>query len=128
MWANPTPTAPTPAGGGGGSDGGGGSATATEGSEAETAAGATAAHATRSFSSGSGGSFDDGDDAWDDEGSGGLREWYTFGIIDILQEFNARKQAEGFVKAKVLGKEEVSAVNPGLYAGRFVAFLEKHTV
>ena len=55
------------------------------------------------------------------------REWYTLGIIDILQEFNARKRAENFVKTKVLGKVEVSAVNPGLYAGRFVAFLEKHT-
>ena len=40
----------------------------------------------------------------------------------------AGKQAEGFVKAKVLGKEEVLAVHPSLYAGRFVAFLEKHIV
>jgi hypothetical protein len=28
----------------------------------------------------------------------------------------------------VLGKECVSSVNPGLYAGRFVDYMEKHTM
>ena len=35
----------------------------------------------------------------DDEAeAGGEREWYRFGIIDILQRFNARKQAESVLK------------------------------
>jgi hypothetical protein len=57
----------------------------------------------------------------------GDMEWYTFGIIDILQEFNARKQAEAFVKTQVLGNEDVSAINPSLYARRFQGFVKQHT-
>ena len=51
----------------------------------------------------------------------------TDGDLPTFQ-INKVQQAEAFVKGTVLGKEGVSSVNPGLYAGRFVAFLEKHTV
>ena len=61
------------------------------------------------------------------EDEDGDMEWYTFGIIDILQEFNARKQAEAFVKTQVLGNEDVSAINPSLYARRFQGFVKQHT-
>jgi hypothetical protein len=72
----------------------------------------------------------DNDEAAGGDGDevGGTSEWYTLGIIDILQEFNARKEFEGFIKGRVFGNEDVSAVHPGLYSDRFQDFVKMHTV
>lgn len=49
------------------------------------------------------------------------------GIIDILQEYNARKHAETAYKSLRHSKPEISCVDPVFYARRFTAFLEEHT-
>eukprot|EP00939_MAST-03C_sp_MAST-3C-sp1_P003140 g3140.t1 len=50
---------------------------------------------------------------------------YTFGIIDILQQYNFVKTAEHNFKKIVLGQgEEMSAVPSTLYKRRFLQFLE----
>lgn len=49
-------------------------------------------------------------------------EQYYFGVIDILQDFNARKQAEWLVK---FGRAEISCQPPGRYRQRFMAFFDK---
>jgi hypothetical protein len=104
-----------------------------------------------------------GGDGGDDDGGGGsdddddAREWYTFGLVDILQR-HTRKRAEGsgkgFATSTAAGAGgaiggaahadangvavfpsaagggaagETPAVNPALYAGRLVAFFERHT-
>jgi len=65
------------------------------------------------------------------------REWYTFGIVNILQRYDARSIAAAEVETSSAspvissssssGKpDEVSAANPALYEGRFVSFLERH--
>jgi len=87
-----------------------------------------------------GGMDDDNDHGGDDEAAalpvmlpsqrgsaGDAREWYTFGIIDILQKYNMQKYLEGGYKSKVLGKQGVSSVSAPNYAKRFVAFLDQHT-
>ncbi|CAN0422433.1 unnamed protein product [Laminaria digitata] len=49
------------------------------------------------------------------------------GIIDILQEYNARKHGETFLKSLAHDKSEISCVNPQIYCQRFNDFLERHT-
>lgn len=47
------------------------------------------------------------------------------GIIDILQEFNARKHIEASFKASVYGKLKISAADPKTYRQRFESFLNQ---
>ena len=56
------------------------------------------------------------------------REWYSFGIIDILQLYNTKKQLEGAVKGNVYRAKGYSAVAPNVYADRFEVFMDNHTV
>jgi len=52
---------------------------------------------------------------------------YTFGIIDILQSYNIRKQGEEFIKGTLMQKKGTSSKPPPEYAERFNLFVEKHT-
>mmetsp|Transcript_14458 Transcript_14458/g.20614 ORF Transcript_14458/g.20614 Transcript_14458/m.20614 type:complete len:846 (+) Transcript_14458:108-2645(+) len=53
---------------------------------------------------------------------------YFVGIIDILQEFNARKRFEArYRRLKGGGWEGASCVHPELYADRFVRFFDEYT-
>lgn len=47
------------------------------------------------------------------------------GIIDILQEYNLKKKVEHAYKSLKYDPLKVSAVEPKLYARRFINFLEK---
>ncbi|KAJ4791399.1 Phosphatidylinositol-4-phosphate 5-kinase family protein [Rhynchospora pubera] len=47
------------------------------------------------------------------------------GIIDILQEYNVKKKIEHCVKSLKYDPLSISAVEPSLYAKRFMSFLEK---
>mmetsp|Transcript_5679 Transcript_5679/g.13751 ORF Transcript_5679/g.13751 Transcript_5679/m.13751 type:complete len:961 (+) Transcript_5679:230-3112(+) len=52
---------------------------------------------------------------------------YYMGIIDILQQYNARKLIETtYRKVEVRGQAEPSCVSPDDYAGRFVKFFEEY--
>ncbi|KPI85935.1 phosphatidylinositol-4-phosphate-5-kinase-likep ro tein [Leptomonas seymouri] len=54
----------------------------------------------------------------------GLRqEIYYIGIIDILQEFNARKRLENVVFGAMYDRKRISCVDPNDYAARFIAFM-----
>ncbi|KAG5491736.1 hypothetical protein JIQ42_01644 [Leishmania sp. Namibia] len=54
----------------------------------------------------------------------GLRqEIYYIGIIDILQEYNARKVLENVVFGSMYDRKRISCVNPNDYATRFIAFM-----
>ncbi|MQM02063.1 hypothetical protein Taro_034821 [Colocasia esculenta] len=48
-----------------------------------------------------------------------------FGIIDILQDYNMKKKIEHVLKSLRFDPMTISAVEPKLYAKRFVSFLEK---
>lgn len=48
-----------------------------------------------------------------------------FGIIDILQEYNTTKKIEHACKSLQFDPMTISAVEPKLYAKRFISFLEK---
>ena len=48
-----------------------------------------------------------------------------FGIIDVLQDYNARKLLESNSKALVYRRSEISAVSPALYSRRFQEFMKK---
>ena len=53
---------------------------------------------------------------------------YHVGIIDFLQSYNFLKKLEYFKKKKWLNKtktNQISCVNPDLYASRFVNFCKK---
>ena len=50
------------------------------------------------------------------------------GIVDVLQMYNAKKASESFFKSLVHSKAEISAVEPHLYAKRFVKFIDAHTM
>jgi hypothetical protein len=54
----------------------------------------------------------------------GTREIYFFGIIDLLQKWNSKKQLENLFKGIVDDKKKISAVNPSLYGKRFYEFIE----
>ncbi|XP_022748605.1 phosphatidylinositol 4-phosphate 5-kinase 8-like isoform X3 [Durio zibethinus] len=47
------------------------------------------------------------------------------GIIDILQEYNAKKKAENACKSVKYDPLSISAVEPELYARRFIGFLQQ---
>lgn len=47
------------------------------------------------------------------------------GIIDILQEYNIKKKTEHAYKSLMFDPLSISAVEPNLYARRFISFLEK---
>eukprot|EP00730_Choanoeca_flexa_P006722 TRINITY_DN12211_c0_g5_i3.p1 TRINITY_DN12211_c0_g5~~TRINITY_DN12211_c0_g5_i3.p1 ORF type:complete len:929 (+),score=262.01 TRINITY_DN12211_c0_g5_i3:153-2939(+) len=49
---------------------------------------------------------------------------YYFGVIDILQRWNAKKKMENFVKTQLRGKDKegISAVNADAYIVRFMGF------
>ena len=52
-------------------------------------------------------------------------EIYFMGIIDILQQYNTRKQSETFFKGLMHNSKEISCVHPDLYGERFLLFVEK---
>jgi len=53
---------------------------------------------------------------------------YYMGIIDILQQYNARKRAETrYRKFEVRGKAEPSCVSPDDYAERFLSFFNQYS-
>ncbi|KAG2383268.1 hypothetical protein C9374_004605 [Naegleria lovaniensis] len=54
----------------------------------------------------------------------GTREIYYFGIIDLLQKWNNKKQIEHIFKGFVSDRNQISAVSPKHYAARFVKFLD----
>eukprot|EP00953_Heterococcus_sp_UTEX-ZZ885_P015003 8470-Heterococcus_DN1.PRE.1 len=60
-------------------------------------------------------------------GNGKGREVYFMGIIDVLQEYNARKHAETALKSLTKGKSDISCVDPQTYAHRFLKFMEDQT-
>ena len=55
---------------------------------------------------------------------------YHIAIIDYLTEFNLGKKAESYLKVVVFNNREilVSAVNPLLYAERFMKFMSKEVI
>ncbi len=53
------------------------------------------------------------------------REVYVAGVIDVLQLYNRRKMAETLLKSVVYKREAISAVDPVLYAARFLQFVER---
>jgi len=53
------------------------------------------------------------------------QEIYFCGIIDILQQYNVRKQSETLFKGFVHNRKEISCVDPKWYAERFLMFIEK---
>jgi len=53
------------------------------------------------------------------------REVYVAGVIDVLQLYNRRKMAETLLKSVVYKREAISAVDPVLYASRFLQFVER---
>lgn len=53
---------------------------------------------------------------------------YFMGIIDILQQYNARKRVETtYRKVEVRGRQEPSCVSPEDYADRFVHFFDEYS-
>lgn len=53
---------------------------------------------------------------------------FYIGIIDILQQYNARKQAETkYRKVEVRGRAEPSCVSPDDYASRFISFFDEYS-
>lgn len=48
-----------------------------------------------------------------------------FGIIDILQEYNAVKSLETTVKGAAYGRDAISSVDPVSYSRRFQRFLQR---
>eukprot|EP00620_Florenciella_sp_RCC1587_P016204 CAMPEP_0182566816 /NCGR_PEP_ID=MMETSP1324-20130603/8176_1 /TAXON_ID=236786 /ORGANISM="Florenciella sp., Strain RCC1587" /LENGTH=586 /DNA_ID=CAMNT_0024780687 /DNA_START=8 /DNA_END=1768 /DNA_ORIENTATION=+ len=58
-----------------------------------------------------------------DEDGHRMSEVYFFGIIDILQTYNRRKQAETFFKGFKHKKYDISCVEPPLYSSRFTEFM-----
>eukprot|EP00559_Dactyliosolen_fragilissimus_P001992 CAMPEP_0184866398 /NCGR_PEP_ID=MMETSP0580-20130426/22194_1 /TAXON_ID=1118495 /ORGANISM="Dactyliosolen fragilissimus" /LENGTH=685 /DNA_ID=CAMNT_0027366079 /DNA_START=17 /DNA_END=2074 /DNA_ORIENTATION=+ len=53
---------------------------------------------------------------------------FYIGIIDVLQEFNARKYLEAtYRRMKGGGWEGASCVNPQIYADRFIRFFDEYT-
>lgn len=57
---------------------------------------------------------------------------YHIGVIDYLQDYHFEKQAENFLKEKVLQRgsmdNEISAVHPIRYAPRFINFMATHVI
>ena len=55
--------------------------------------------------------------------SGLRQEIYYIGIIDILQEYNARKRLENVFFGAMHDRKRISCVDPNDYAARFIAFM-----
>ena len=53
-------------------------------------------------------------------------EIYYMGVIDILQEYNAKKRAEHTLKSFTADSSKISAVDPSFYAERFLDWLQTH--
>jgi hypothetical protein len=53
------------------------------------------------------------------------KEIYYFGLIDILQRYNARKKLEHGVKSIVYDRQQVSVQDPQTYARRFLTFMSQ---
>jgi len=53
-------------------------------------------------------------------------EIYYMGVIDILQEYNAKKRAEHTLKSFTADSSKISAVDPSFYAERFLDWLQAH--
>jgi 1-phosphatidylinositol-4-phosphate 5-kinase len=54
---------------------------------------------------------------------------YFMGIIDILQQYNARKRIETtYRKLEVRGRAEPSCVSPQDYADRFIRFFDEYSI
>ncbi len=52
----------------------------------------------------------------------------TAGIIDYLQQYSAKKASESFFKSLVHSKQDISAVEPHLYAKRFTMWIDSHVM
>lgn len=52
---------------------------------------------------------------------------YYFGLVDILQKYNIKKKLERFCKINFLrlNGQEISAINPEVYATRFLNYISK---
>ena len=66
---------------------------------------------------------DDGGFIATDKNDQELNEIYHMGVIDILTPFNWLKRVENKVRSMQHDPEKISAVEPRLYASRFVSFL-----
>jgi len=53
-------------------------------------------------------------------------EIYFMGVIDILQEFNLKKQLESTYKGIKYNRDAISAISSKRYAQRFMDYLDKH--
>lgn len=53
-------------------------------------------------------------------------EIYYLGIIDILTPYSLYKRLEHAFKSLVLPRDAISAVNPSMYARRFLKFMNRH--
>ena len=53
-------------------------------------------------------------------------EIYYLGIIDILTPYSLYKRLEHAFKSLVLPRDAISAVNPSVYARRFLKFMNRH--
>lgn len=58
-------------------------------------------------------------------GAGDVDVVLHFGIIDILQEYNAAKSLETTVKGAAYGRDAISSVDPVSYSRRFQRFLQR---
>ncbi|KAL2919859.1 Phosphatidylinositol-4-phosphate 5-kinase [Polyrhizophydium stewartii] len=59
-----------------------------------------------------------------DEANFPLQEIYFIGIIDIFTRYGAAKKIENFAKSLGNDRTKISAVNPKLYASRFMDFMK----
>ncbi len=53
-------------------------------------------------------------------------EIYYLGVIDILTPYSLYKRLEHAFKSIVLPKDAISAVNPSMYARRFLKFMNRN--
>lgn len=51
------------------------------------------------------------------------KEFFVFGIIDILQDYNAKKKVANVLKSVLYEKTHLSTVPPDLYGSRFEKFV-----
>eukprot|EP01038_Epipyxis_sp_PR26KG_P010808 gene10808-14509_t len=58
------------------------------------------------------------------DGTNRMDEIYFMGIIDILQQYNASKRTETFIKGFTNDAKQISSVDPVSYAKRFIKFME----
>lgn len=64
-------------------------------------------------------------------GDGGLheeRELYYFGVIDLMQPWTLRKVCEAKIKGVLFAQNQLSAVEPSMYAQRFQQYLASKLV